>query len=96
MAYSILVKETVNTGSEHTVPVIVTAIRTKNDVNGNPRYLAQVWVDRSESFGNVWAPNVKGYRRNKDDQYSLQSYDIHSDIFQFLKAFEQSIQAAHN
>lgn len=91
---SLCIQATVKTSETHSHTVMVTAIRINNDINGNPRYHAQVWAihpDRNNE-GNIWAPIVKGYRKTKDDQYILNSvYNLKEDLYRFLESFENTV-----
>lgn len=99
MTYSKLYFANVYTNKEktHEQAVIVTAQRKANDAYGNPMYRVQVWIKRDDALGlpigNLWAPDVKGYRRLKDDSYTIQSYNIDMDVTYFMEAFEQAVQA---
>lgn len=99
---STLFKSSIQSSKEHTVQVIVTTQRKGYTANGIPRHTIQVWMDRcparseilnTESAGKLWSPIIKGYRKNKQDQYIITSYNIEQDIEHFLAAFEMAIQS---
>jgi hypothetical protein len=89
--YSLLKEYKINGKTiEHTI--IVTAIRINNDYYGNPRHKITVWAKHDNGQGSIWSPTVKGYRRNKDDSYTLNStYNLPVDIGLFVDKFEESI-----
>ena len=89
----------VKTSENHSVPVMVTVQAKGYDLNGNVIQLVQVWAIHNNtplsltSIGNVWSPNVKGYRRNKNDQYTIKSSNLDDDIYHFIKAFEKAVHS---
>jgi hypothetical protein len=87
--HSIIKKYAINTGTNKRL-ITVTAIRTQNDTNGNPRYKVQVWTDSHN--GNIWFPIVKGYRQRKnDDCYIIASYNIVDTLEKFVNDFEKVV-----
>lgn len=72
--------------------VMVTAVRGDNDYYGNPKYSVQVWLMNGENQGHLWSPDIKGYRKRKNDSYTLQAYNLEEDLNSFVKAFEKTIQ----
>jgi hypothetical protein len=69
--------------------ITVTAVRTENDVNGNPQCLMQVWT--TVNSGNVWYPRVKGYRERKDDMYKVSTYSLDQAISTLVERFEHAL-----
>jgi hypothetical protein len=73
--------------------VVVTSVRMANDIDGNPRYKTQVWLqDMLSDNATLWTPKVKGFRRTKDDSYILKSvYNLEESVREFVKVFEESV-----
>lgn len=85
-----LFKYEIRTSESNTVDVIVTSQRINNDINGNPYYSVQVWVDRGDN-GNLWTPKVKGYKTTKHDSYRISSHNIEYSIQCFMNEFENAV-----
>jgi hypothetical protein len=92
-----LYKGNVKTSDVHYQEVILTAQRNGNDINGNSKYKVQVWMivkdDHNMESGTLWSPVVKGYRKNKYDEYTLVSSDLDHDVTRFIEAFEKTVRA---
>lgn len=93
LPYSKFKSYEVKTSESRKVDVLVTCIRFSNDINGNPRYKAQVWIVNDDlETGNLWTPKVIGFKRLKDDSYMLKSvYNIDESMDNFINTFEVSI-----
>lgn len=77
--------------------VILTAVRMANDINGNPRYKAQLWVKHQAGIQHIWSPTIKGYRRSKDDTYVLKSvYNLEAEMDNFIQTLIESLMTSIN
>ena len=80
--------------------VILTAQRKGYDKNGNNKYKIQVWIIKKDTSGletgYLWAPVVKGYRKNKNDEYTIVSANLDLDVLIFIEDFEKVVNADNN
>ena len=79
--YPIVARE----GGSHFL-VTATMQQTKNDYNGNPQYLVQLWLNK-----HLWYPKVNGYRYRKTNDYKMTSYNIESTLDDFMNDLQKSI-----
>jgi len=87
------VKTKIRTSETNLVEILVTTQRIKKDINGNPKYLFQVWILREDGTSNIWCPaKVWGIKANKMYGYTLTTHSLDETIQLFITYFEKAVR----
>jgi hypothetical protein len=71
--------------------LVVTAQPLKDDKDGNKRHFFQAWVSYSKSESALYAPNLDGYKVNRNKGYNVQTNNLESDLIEFAVAVQMAI-----